>query len=315
MRFLLCRTDRGIGDLVVSLPLMEFLLGRLPDSEIFWMLSPAVAPILDHVPGIDGVLHFHPVEDMSKLIRYVRPDAFLNLSHRCRENTTAAKLAGVPMRVAIPRGFRQAVDATHRVWAKRSHSGRHESQLILDFLKPFGIDVSNALPPPPSLALTPEEKERGAADLRAGGPSGTHSGNSQGPILGIVRRGIAGSFPGFHWWKKMAVAAAAAGWNPVTLSPPEESDLRPTDMRGLMGRLRACDAVLGVSTGPTHMAAALGVPTLCLMVRGLRHGPVRWAPLGRRAAFLQRPGEEDDTDSGMDGIEPGAVLAALDGLR
>jgi ADP-heptose:LPS heptosyltransferase len=310
MRFLLCRTDRGIGDLVVSLPLMEFLLDRLPGSEIFWLLCPPIVPILDHVPGIAGVLHFHPIEQMDRLIRYVRPDAFLNLSHRCRENTTAAKKAGVPMRVAIPRGYRQTMDATHRVWAKRSHSGRHESQLILDFLKPFGIDVSSALPPPPKLVLTQEEKELGLADVRRAAPE-----TRQGPILGIIKRGIAGSSPGFHWWKKMLAAAAAAGWIPVVLSPPEESDLPPTGIRGLMGRLHACDAVLGVSTGPTHLAAALGVPTLCLMVRGLRHGPVRWAPLGRRAAFLQRPGEADDTDSGMDGIEPAAVLAALGALR
>jgi ADP-heptose:LPS heptosyltransferase len=315
MRFLLCRTDRNIGDLVVSLPLMEFLLDRLPDSEIFWILRPATAPILDRVPGIDGVLHSHPAEDVQKLIRYVAPDAFLNLSHRDWINTTAAKRAGVPVRVAIPRGYRQAMDATHRIWAKRSRSGRHESQLILDFLKPFGIDVSGALPPPPRLALAPEERELGAAELRAAARRGPIPGAArQGPVLGIVKRGITGSSPGFHWWKKMTAAAAAAGWAPVALSPPEEGDLPPASMRGLMGRLGACDAVLGVSAGPTHLAAALGVPTLCLMVRGVRHGPVRWAPLGARAAFLQCPGEEDDSGSGMDGIEPGAVLAALERL-
>jgi ADP-heptose:LPS heptosyltransferase len=314
MRFLLSKTDRNIGDLVVAMPVMEFLLDRLPDSEIFWMVRPATAPVLDGVPGIAGVLHFHPagemggIAQMEKLIGYVRPDAFLNLSHRCRDNTTAAKMAKVPMRVAIPRGYRQTMDATHRIWAKRSRSGRHHSQLFLDFLKPFGIDVSDALPPPPRLALAPEEKEKGLADLR-GAP-----GNNK-PRLGVIKRGIAGSSPGFHWWKEMLDAAAAAGWGPVTLSPPEESDLRPTDIRGLMGRLHACDAVLGVSTGPIHLAAALGVPTLCLMVGGPRHGPARWAPLGARAAFLQCPGEEDDSGSGMDSIEPRAVLAALERLR
>jgi ADP-heptose:LPS heptosyltransferase len=313
MRFLLCRTNRAIGDLVVSLPLMEFLLDRRPDAEIFWMVRPSTAPILDHVPGIAGVLHFSPVdgdalEQMAKLIGYVGPDAFLNLSHRDRSNTTAAKRAGVPMRVAIPRGYRQTMDATHRVWAKRSHSGRHESQLILDFLKPFGIDVSGALPPPPSLVLTPEEKELGLADVRRAAPEA----HPQGPILGIAKRGVAGSFPGFHWWKKMLDAAAAAGWNPVVLAPPEEGELRPTGIRGLMGRLHACDAVLGASTGPTHLAAALGVPTLCLMTMDLRHGPVRWAPLGRRAAFLQCHG--DGAGTGMDSIDPETVLAALDKL-
>jgi ADP-heptose:LPS heptosyltransferase len=135
------------------------------------------------------------------------------------------------------------------------------------------------------------------------------------PILGRVKRGGSGSPPDFHGGKKMMAAAAAAGWNPVTLSPPEESGLRPTGIRGLMGRLRACGAVLGVSTGPTHLAAALGVPTLCLMVRGPKHGPARWAPLGDRAAFLQCQGEEDDSGSGMDRLDPETVLAHLHTLR
>jgi hypothetical protein len=212
------------------------------------------------------------------------------------------------MRVAIPRGYRQALDATHRIWAKRSRSGRHESQLVLDFLKPLGIDVSGALPPPPRLVLTQEEREGGLADL-GGAPR-------LGPVLGIVKRGTGtGAHPGFHWWKKMLGAAAAAGWSPATLSPQEESELRPTGIRGLMGRLGACDAVLGVSTGPTHLAAALGAPTLCLMARGMTHGPSRWAPLGAKAAFLQYPGEEDDRGDGMDRLDPAAVLAHLDRLR
>jgi len=306
MRFLLCRTDWRIGDLVVSLPLMESLRERLPESEIFWILNPEIAPILDNIPGVAGVLHCRPGYDLSRLISYIRPDAFLNLSHRDRGNTTAAKLAGVPIRVAIPRGFRQALDATHRIQAKRSHSGRHESQLILDYLKPFGIFASASLPPPPTLVLTPEEEERGHADLRM----------VPAPRLGVVKRGTgSGACPSFHWWENMLGALRAAGWNPVVMSPLEEGDLAPTGVRGLLGRLNACDAVLGVSTGPMHLAAALGVPTLCLMAKSVRHGPVRWAPLGRRAAFLQYEGEEDDRGSGMDRFEPDTVLAHLEKLR
>jgi ADP-heptose:LPS heptosyltransferase len=82
-----------------------------------------------------------------------------------------------------------------------------------------------------------------------------------------------------------------------------------------MSRLGACDAVLGISTGPTHLAAALGVPTLCLMGRRALHGPARWAPLGRWVGTLQYEGEEDDAGTGMDRFSPDDALAALDGLR
>jgi ADP-heptose:LPS heptosyltransferase len=116
----------------------------------------------------------------------------------------------------------------------------------------------------------------------------------------------------------MLGASKKAGWNPVVLSPVEQAErcgLPPADLRGLMARLCACDAVLGVSTGPTHLSAALGVPTLCLMERDVRFRPERWAPLGERALALAYPGEAVELGLGMDRFPPDAVLEHLEKLR
>jgi len=304
MRFLLCRTDKTIGDLVVSLPIHKFILDNFPAAEIFWMTRPELAPILDNIPGIAGVLHRLPDSDLVRLIRYINPDVLLNIGHRNMEIIPAAKMAGVPMRIAIPRGLKQAFDATHRIWQKRTKSGRHESQLVLDYLKPLGLFVSDVLPPPPQLMLTPEEIARGLNDLH-GIPV---------PRLGVITRGVTGAYPSQRWWKKMLEDSKVAGWNPVILSPPDECSLPPTNLRGLMSRLYACNAVLGISTGPAHLAAALNVPTLCLMPKSLRHGPVRWAPMGNRAEALACPGQEVALGSGMDRFSPDTVLAHLDKL-
>jgi len=78
-----------------------------------------------------------------------------------------------------------------------------------------------------------------------------------------------------------------------------------------MGRLRACAAVAGPSTGPVHLAAALGVPVLCLMGRRVHHGPDRWTPLGPRVQVLQYPGPEADLAQGMDRLDPAALLPHL----
>ncbi|MDR2561431.1 MAG: hypothetical protein LBC63_06655 [Holophagales bacterium] len=305
MRFLICRTD-AIGDLLVTLPLQARILANDPSAEVYWLVRVETAPILDGLPGAAGVLLRQPdaaTDDLASLIRDLAPDAVLNIGHRDRMIIPAAKSAGVPIRVARPRGLKQLLCATHRVWSKRSGSGKHESEHALGFLRPFGW--AGAKPEPLRLTLTREEIENGEKDM----------GHIPHPRLGAILRGSgAGASPSSLWWGGMLSESKGAGWNPIVLSPSEDSPLPPVGIRGLMGRLFACDAVIGPSTGPTHLAAALGRPTLCLMGRRTSHGPDRWKPLGHCVKAIQYPGEEDDLGSGMDRLPFDEVLAALNKL-
>lgn len=303
MRFLLSRTD-ALGDLLVSLPVMARILERDPGAEIHWLLRPATAPILTQLPGIAGLHLREPGQDLVGLIRGIGPDAVLNLGHRDGEVISAAKAAGVKIRVARARGLGQIFSATHRLWKGRTGTGRHEAQHALDFLAPFGW--SGGEPAMPGLVLSPEERAEGEADLA----SWPH------PRLGLALRGSgAGAAPTAAWWTRARAEFTAAGWHGIVLAPPEASDPPPGDLRRLMARLAACDAVLSPSTGPAHLAAALGVPTVCLMGRRASHGPDRWKPLGPKVVALQYPGEEADGRDGMDRLEPTVVLHALESLR
>jgi len=303
MRFLLCRTD-AIGDLVVTLPVQSCILDKEPSAQVFWMVRPETAPILNHLPGVSGVLNRLFDSNLEKLIKDASPDVLLNISHRDAEIIPAAKRAGVPIRVARPRGLRQLFSATHIVWGDRSGSDRHESQQALDFLKPLGW--SDCRPVVPRLVLTVDEAEQGETDLR-GIPR---------PRLGIILRGgDSGPYPGPHWWEMMLKTSNTAGWHPVILSPSNQSKLQPTALRGLMGRIAACDAVVGPGTGLIYIAAAMNTPTLCLMGRRISHSPDRWTPLGSRVEVLQYPGQEDDLGSGMDRLSVEDVLAQLEKLR
>jgi len=302
MRFLISRTD-ALGDLVVSLPLMERILSRQPDAEVHWLVQAYTAPLLDGMPGVAGV-HRRPADaQLPALIAALAPDAVLNPGHRDKQVITAARQAGVPIRVARSRG-RQIWQATHVLWKGRYRSGRHEAQNILDFLYPWGWD--GGWPAPPRLEPAPEELARGEADLA----------HVPRPRLGIATRSSGSSaFPSPAWWDRALAVLRAGGWNPVVLSPPEASDLPATDLRGLLGRIRACDAFLGPSTGPTQLAAALGVPQLALMGKSPNRGPSRWAPLGARVQVLQYPGPEADLAGAMDRLDPAELLAHLARLR
>lgn len=300
MRFLLARTD-ALGDLIVSLPVMTRILARDPAADIHWLVRPYSAPLLDGLPGVAGV---HLREDEARLealLRDLRPDAVLNLSHRDKAVIPAARRAGVPIRVARARGLGQILAATHRLWRGRHHSGRHEAQNALDFLGPWGWE--GGAPDPPRLMLSDLERTRGEADL-AGIPR---------PRLGVATRSSGSSaYPSAAWWARALPLLQAAGWHPVVLTPPEDSGLAPTDLRGLLGRIAACDAFLGPSTGPLQAAPALGVPTLALMGLSPNRGASRWAPLGDAVEVLSYPGPEADLAGGMDRLDPASLVPRLE---
>jgi ADP-heptose:LPS heptosyltransferase len=302
MRFLIARTD-ALGDVVISLPVMERILSRMPEAEVHWLVRPYAASLLEGLPGVAGIHLREPDTDLAGLLRALAPDAVLNLGHRDKAVITAAREAGVPIRVARSRG-RQIWQATHVLWNRRFGSGRPEAANVLDFLKPWGWE--GGWPSPPRLDVNPEEAAGGERDLAS----------TPRPRLGIATRSSGSSaYPSQGWWSRALPVLEAAGWHPVVLSPPEDSPLPEGDLRRLMGRIKACDAFLGPSTGPTQLAAALGVPLLALMGKSPNRGPSRWAPLGSRVQVLQYPGPERDLSGGMDSLDPAELLPHLERLK
>jgi ADP-heptose:LPS heptosyltransferase len=296
MRFLLSRTD-ALGDLIVSLPVLERILSRQPSAELHWLVRPATAPVLAGLPGVAAVHLRAGDPELAELMAGGRFDAVLNLAHRDPQVITAARRAGVPVRVARSRG-RQIWQASHVLWKGRYGSGRHEAMNVLDFLAPWGWQ--GGAPALPGLAASAAELARAAQELAVP--------DDPRPLLGVVLRGSgAGAFPSAAWWQRALPVLEAAGWRTLVLSPAADGPLPAADLRGLMGRLACCRAVLGPSTGPVHLASALGVPVLCLMGLRPHHGPDRWAPLGRRVQILQYPGPEDDLGQGMDRLDPRAL--------
>jgi hypothetical protein len=172
MRFLLSRTD-ALGDLIISLPVMDRILSRQPEAEIHWLVRAYTAPVLDRLPGVTGIHLRGDDADLGTLMAGLKPDAVLNLSHRDKPVISAAREADIPIRVARSRGS-QIWEATHVLWKGRYGTGRHESQSALDFLKPWHWD--GGIPTCPRLILGEDERKGGLAPA----PS---------PTLGLALRG------------------------------------------------------------------------------------------------------------------------------
>ena len=94
----------------------------------------------------------------------------------------------------------------------------------------------------------------------------------------------------------LASALQKKGWHTALLCGPVECErqlatgnlpaLHPPDLRSLAGLLAKAALFIGNDSGPGHIAAAVGTPTLTLFGPT---DPQLWAPRGKRSQVLQAP--------------------------
>jgi ADP-heptose:LPS heptosyltransferase len=287
-KILLVRPD-GIGDQILCLPVAAALRRLLPKARIAFLSSAYAAPVFDHHPDVDEVVAITGHESLRELADLFQHgfDAAIFLKP-FRRLMIGAWLARVPLRVAT--GYRwYSLFANRRVYQHRSDFSKHETDYNVALLA--GLDLDGGSPVRPSLALTHEERQ--SATRRAAAVPA--------PRIVLHPGGFAARrWKGEHYWN-LAQRLIDAGFGVVLTGTAAERerfyaergtlDVRPDTpgLLDLMGQLsvRELMSVIGVShavvsgaTGPAHVAAALGVPTVSLFDPRRNNLPTRWRPLG-----------------------------------
>ncbi len=285
MNILLVRPD-GIGDEILSLPVATALRRAMPGARLSFLSSAYAAPVLAHHPDLDEVLTVTGQETFGELVRLFRNnvDATLFLKP-FRRLVTAAWLARVPLRVGT--GYRwYSFLLNRRVYEHRSDFSRHESAYNLGLLRGLGLSPGEVTPP--CLEVTAEEQEWARAFL--GGSS----------RLRVVVH--PGGFSSRLWkpvhFRDLVFRLAGQGREVILTGTAAERDKFRADtgisqwpigvrdlmgmvtVRQLMAVIAESQAVVSLSTGPMHVAAALGVPTVSLCDPRRQQSPTRWEPLG-----------------------------------
>ena len=293
MNVLLVRPD-GIGDLVLSLPVAAQLRQLMPGVRIGVLANPIAAPILEHHPDVDYVRTVSlqaPIPDMIKVFSG-GIDAVIFLKP-FRRLMWAAWRAGIPIRVAT--GFRwQSVLANRWTHEHRSSFRKHESECNVEMLK--GLRLTPLPVVAPALRLTDAERSAGARRwngsplprivIHPGGVSAWHWHPTQYRELAqrLAQGGYAVGLTGSQVEREQFQSGALAG---VVLHSGVMNFMGQLAVRELMAVIAAAHVVVSGATGPAHLAAALGVPTLSLFDPRRNNLPTRWKPLGR--GMLLRP--------------------------
>ncbi len=298
-RLLVSRTDR-LGDLVLALPFVETLHARFPDCPVDVMASLYASPILENNPSIDRIIRVQ--NDQLTTSRHYRKE----LEHRILKGEYKAVVVlfperhisqllyrvGVPVRIGTAGRF-HSVFFTHRLVHSRKANKKHESEYNLDFLAyfPEGGTVHE-----PTVYPTPKEIANAHRIL-----------DSQGiarPFI-VVHPGSGGSaerWPMDRFVELYSHLNRNGRQVVITGSEPEGEAVRKiaadkgitlneitgqTDLRTLAAVLSLASAVVANSTGPLHLAVAVGTKVVGLYPGRQIMSPVRWGPIGEGHRVVQ----------------------------
>ena len=312
-RILVARPDR-IGDVVLSTPVFRAIKRRYPQAHLTVAVRAFVAPLLAGLDCVDELLIFDPAgahagrEGFGRLVATLKDghyDAAIVLqSHR--RLSLAIRAAGISIRIG-PLSRPHSILTFNRGIRQRRSAGRmHEADYNLELLHPLGIDV-----PSREIATTialPESARQWARGWLAArghptdGPGGhtalvvVHPGmggsalnwpdaNYRALVHALIARGrdvIVTAGPGEGAVARLvadASSGASSGGVPLVYeAEPEGADHEPRSLHKLAALFAMADLVIAPSTGPLHMAVALGRPVLTFYPDIRAQSVKRWGP-------------------------------------
>ncbi|MDA0728978.1 MAG: glycosyltransferase [Bacteroidetes bacterium] len=317
------RTD-ALGDNVLTLPMAGALKVLLPDVKVVWIVRAYAQTLVKTSDHVDEVRVWDPEGENPSVLQGL--DAVVFAFPEPKLMREAARL-GVPVRVGTARRWGSLPWLNRRVWVSRKRSDRHESLQGLRLLHALHIPAMHRFP-------TVEE----CSQLTGLNPQGTKT--ELAALLGVsediltrvvvVHPGNHGSAQGWSLDRfrqlilmliqdNIPVVVTGSSQESRILDPWMDSWISTTDgpvfsaigrlpFMPFMALLREAKVVVASSTGPLHMAAAMGTPVVGLYRSEAPFWPQRWGPLGQNHQILAT--EKMGAEGGLD-VAPDEVFKAV----
>jgi len=300
------RATNWIGDAVMSVPAIEALHARFPQAEIVLVAKPWVGELYWHHPAVSRQIVYNPdgehqgLRGSWKLVRELRAERFdaAILLQNAFHAAWMAWCARIPVRIGYARDGRRAL-LNEPVEVPPSVAFGHQAYYYLHLLFRAGLTDKPEPVQEIRLHLAEYEKQWAAKRLEALGLGGPRFlvGLNPGASFGPAKR-----------WLPERYAALAdrliGGLNADVLifgsraeSPLAETIAHmmkhtpalvagETTLRQLMALLERCHLIVTNDSGPMHLAAALGLPTVAIFGSTNERAT---GPLGSRVRVLKHP--------------------------
>lgn len=302
---LISRTD-SIGDVVLTLPLCGVLKQHFPDCKIFFLGRAYTQAIIERCEHVDQYINWDAMKEKSPaaqiaILQETKADALIHVFPR-KEVLWLGKRAGIPIRIATGRRLNTITKCNKLVFFTRKGSPLHEAQLNLKLLKPLGIDKEYSLEELSKLyGFTRTDV---AAQKKASEFLKSFSSDKKRIVLHPLSKGSAAEWSLENYQKLIALLPKEKFDIFITGTKEEgekimaQSPIKGEHVHDVTGRfslaeliefISECDALVAASTGPLHIASALGKKAIGLYSPKRPIHPGRWAPVGKDTHVLVAP--------------------------
>jgi lipopolysaccharide heptosyltransferase II len=266
---ILCIKPRGIGDIILSTIVLENLKPAFPHSEIHYLTEEFAKRAVENNPFVSKILTFNKKDFVLSIIRKVRNEKY-DLVIDFWSNPKTAQitfLSGARYRVGYEKRGRKYA---YNFIGKNGTMGEHAAEDNLVLLKAIDVSITSKR----IIYQTTQEEKQFAEKVF----SGINIHNEK-LIIGIIPSGGWESkrCDPVKWIEicteihKICKAKFIILWGPGDEKDAEtiSNGLKPTPItvpKSSFGELSAliekCDLIIANDSGPMHVSAALGKPTL-----------------------------------------------------
>ncbi len=286
----------GLGDLLFIIPLFRALKKLFPDAETVFigqLQRDYVLPVFNNCPYIDRLMEFHFYESLTAgriagFISALRREKFDVLADTQRKFMPSMLLALGGARYMVSYSSNE-VFSDFKVNV-RDRDKRHTADISLDLARALGskdpsLELEIGIPREnldyavgfySEHGVAREDKLAGLIPS-AGHPSRRWNSEKFGALAGRLASELGCKLICFGSASDKQVIDEIAGHSPVPLLVEDFSRRSILDSAALMQR---CDVIIGVDSGPMHVADATGAPCIGLYGPTL---PERFGLLGRGA--------------------------------
>jgi ADP-heptose:LPS heptosyltransferase len=331
-KILVIRNDK-LGDFMLAWPALALLRKNLPKAHIAALVPPYTAPLAEACAYIDEVIVDPKLKGEWRngraLAAALKPkgfDAVITLFSRF-DTGLACWLAAIPLRYAPATKLAQLF-YNRRIPQRRSRSEKPEYAYNLDLVQAFlaeqGVKKPGSVEAPylsfkPAYIKKLKQKflkqhkiptARKLVYVHAG-----HGGSANNLALlqyaELVRKLASSRKRHFVLTAGPGEEGQAHRLSSVLEKVPHSVYVSKDGLLTFAKHLQLADLFISGSTGPLHLAAALGVPTAAFYPRRRSSTALRWEtvnPPKQRLAFIPPEGAEE---SDMSRIDMGAAAAAI----
>jgi ADP-heptose:LPS heptosyltransferase len=289
MRLLVIRLS-SMGDVILTTPFLRALRRRFPEAGVHFLTKPLYAGLIGSHPAVDRVIPFDaslPLGETGRRLRGEHYDAVFDLHKNLRS---------IPLsRIARPGRIHRIDKATLRRWLLIVFK--------LDLLKGRGDQPAVCIEAGATLGLTddggppdihPSEESLAKADVALAG--------IDPPLWGLIPVASSWNKRWPHFAELGRRLTETKGGTCLVFGGPDDAGLCGSlaaeighgavslaHERGLLDTaalLRCCAVVVGNDTGLTHLATAVGTPTVALFGPTTRQ--LGYFPRGPRVRVLER---------------------------